>query len=152
MFWWIVGALVVLGIINHFCEESPAFREVISIIIAVAYPIISFFVDEESQFVVVVVGALILSVYKYLYAIPDIMDDEEPNDFLLNLARSLTDAESNFVVVVICIVVCVVFAIVALLPAILCILIDAKFLYYIALFIPAVYCIITGIPVIQDSY
>lgn len=152
MFWLIVGVLVALGLVNYFCEENPSFREIVCIVIAIAYPIISFFFNEDEQFVVIVVGALILSVYKYLYAIPDAMDNDEPNDFLMALARSLSPSESEFVIVVICIVVCVVFAIITLLPTLICILIGSKFLYYISLFVPAVYCLVTGIPVISENY
>lgn len=148
-FWWLIIFFAAICILNFICQENPAFRQVFCCIIAVAYPILMFIFPEQNV-AILIIGALALGFYKYLFGIAEIMEEEGPPDIFI-IFWSLSDTEEGVVMIIFSIISILLFAGVAIIPV--AILMDISMvLAGIWLFVPAVYCIITTVIFFREQY
>lgn len=151
-FWWLVIIFVALIIVNKLSEDHPAFRQVLCCIISIVYPILAIIhATDESFLPIILVGALVLSFYKYVYGIAEIVEEEGAPDVLSAILVACSDGEVTVISIIISVVISVVFAVICILPCLLLAEVS-MILSLISLFIPAVYCLITTVLFFRNEY
>ena len=148
-YWWLLIFFGGICILNWICQENPAFRQVFCCIIAVVYPILMFIFPEQDV-AILIIGALALGFYKYLFGMAEIMEEEGPPDIFI-IFWSLSDTEEGVVMIIFSLISILLFAGVAIIP--FAMLLDVSMvLACIWLFVPAIYCIITTVIYFREQY
>lgn len=152
-YWWVLivygGLWLFSQIAASMLRGNDILRHVISIGISIAYPIIAL-CNPDWNIGIIIIGAFALGMFKYVCN-PEIWEDGEPNDFLVQIALNFSFDENGFILVLM-ILTAAIFGGLMLLPTLLFVWLEWEFMITVSLFFPAVYCIITAVMAAQDNY
>ena len=152
-YWWVIiiyaGLWIFSKIAASMLQGNSILRHIISIGIAVAYPIIAL-CNQDDSLLIIVIGAFALGMFKYVCN-PDVWEGDGPSDFLVEIALSITGSENGFIWILM-ILLAAVFGALMLLPTLLFIWLEWDFMIAVSLFFPAVYCIITAVISFREDY